>query len=367
MPTATDQDNVLFTTDAKWYDSPLISSYPHPKRGVLNTGIRVGVEVNGSIPYATVAAAKTAMATMATAFFDAGGDKPQTTLNVSYVDLGRTDEYAEYAALFSVGLGDDVTVYYPPLNIDLNMRVITMQWDAVLDQPYAATLGNFAPNIAQTVVANDIDISALKTNVASKLTEGEDYNGVYINHTDGVMTTAEVGGKIITVKHNSTEGISVYADDEYIGGVAVVNGKVAFVGNVLTNDVNGDCYAVIGDAEISSDIYKGIFLYDKRESESDPILRIISKYGYVLVKDVNGTSRIQFGDSSSIDMIIRDRNNVSRFSCSDSLTEITVAGGSAALQADSNSILIMAPGTNNRLGADSTGPFYVKAGVKHYF
>ena len=51
MPKALDENGVVFYTDVKYYNSPIIGSYPHPKIGIFDTGIRVGQEVDGSIPY----------------------------------------------------------------------------------------------------------------------------------------------------------------------------------------------------------------------------------------------------------------------------------------------------------------------------
>jgi len=263
MPTALDVNGAVITTDAKYYDSPLISNYPHPKYGTLDTKIRVGQEVDGSIPYPTESDAKIGMAAMAEAFFTAGGDQPKTTLNASYVDLGKTEEYKEFAALFAVGLGDDVTVYYPPLDIDIKLRMISIEWDSILDEPYNAILGNFAPNIAKTVVSNDIDISALNAAAPTNIKEGESYNGVKADHTKGFWTTMELGGKTVETRQNGDDGFAIYVDDVYKGGVKLINGEVGLIGNILMNDIMGDCYATIGEVVDGITTYKGIIIYLK--------------------------------------------------------------------------------------------------------
>lgn len=314
MPTALDENGVLFTTVTKYYDSDYISNYPHPKYGVLDTGIRVGAEVDGSIPYPDEATALTAMPLLVDAYYDAGADQPQTTLNVSYIDLGKTEEYAAYADLFSVSLGDDVTVYYPPIDIDLKLRVITMQWDAILDQPYAAVIGNKEPNIAQTVVDNDIDISALKTNVEKALLEGETYNAIYINHEDGFVAEAEIGGDTVQVRMNGSDGFAFYVDDVYMGGTKLINGEVGFIGNILTNDPDGVCYATIGSVTLGGSEYSGMFIYHTDYSETDPAIKLVAYHdgtiavssddnGYIMIyptgtlyyRDADATVRLDIG------------------------------------------------------------------------
>ena len=366
MPTALDENGELFTTATKYYDSPLISNYPHPKYGVLDTGIRVGAEVNGSIPYPDDATALTAMEAMAEAYFDAGADRPQTTLNVNYIQLGKTDEYSQYANLFSVNIGDDVTVYYPPIDINLKLRVVIMKWDAILDQPYSATIGDLEPNIADTVVANDIDISALKTNSEKALLESKAYNGVYINHEDGFKTIATIDGKTITTKQNSVDGFAIYEGSNYIGGVKVINDVVALIANLLTNDVNGNCYATIGNTTTLGNVYQGIFIYRKDYSTTDPVAKITTwsdgtialdsdNHGYLSIfpngkliyRDANGKERLVISDNG--DFVIRDDTEDIRMWLHDTDAWIHPSN------------------TNHSLGVDTTGPYYVKNGSKTYF
>jgi phage minor structural protein len=315
MPTALDENGVLFTTATKYYDSDYISNYPHPKYGVLNTGIRVGQEVDGSIPYPDEATVLTAMPLLVDAYFDAGADQPQTTLNVSYVDLGKTEEYAAYADLFSVKRGDDVTVYYPPIDIDLKLRVIIMKWDAMLDQPYEAVIGNKEPNIAQTVVDNDIDISAIKTNVEKALLEGEIYYGVGINHENGFVTNATIGGEDITAKFNASQLGWYDSSDNFIGGMALVNSALAMISNILTNDINGNCYATIGNVTIDSNVYQGIFIYRKDYSTSEPIARIVVySGGEMVVGTKDGGYFTYYADGT---ITYRDVNDEERLSIAD--------------------------------------------------
>lgn len=385
MPTALDENGEIFTTATKYYDSDYIGNYPHPRYGELKTGIRVGQEVNGSIPYPDEATALAAMASMATAYFTAGADQPQTTLNVNYIQLGNTDEYAEYADLFAVNIGDYVTVYYPPIDINLKLRVVIMKWDAVLDQPRSATIGDFEPNIAQTVVDNDIDISALKTNSEKALLESETYNGVYINHEDGFMTTAIIDGKTIVTKQNSVDGFAIYEGDTYIGGVKVINGQVALVSNTLTNDADGNCYATIGDVTIDSNVYQGIFVYRKDYSTSNPVFRIVAysagQFGIVTAsgaaiyvhqdgtlqyRDASGLERFVIGASGDF-MIRNESEDIRMWLKSDGTFYVYDENGGRLVLTNSDAY-IRAPGsTNHAIGADTNGPYYVKNNVKTYF
>lgn len=385
MPTALDENGELFTTSTKYYDSAYISNYPHPRYGVLDTGIRVGAEVNGSVPYPDEATALTAMAAMATAYFTAGADQPQTTLNVNYIELGKTDEYAQYADLFSVNIGDYVTVYYPPIDINLKLRVVIMKWDAVLDQPYGATIGDKEPNIANTVVSNDIDISALKTNSEKALLENETYNGVYINHEDGFKTVAVIDGKTITTKQNSVDGFAIYEGSSYIGGVKVINDVVALIANLLTNDIDGNCYATIGNTTTLGNVYQGIFIYRKDYSTTDPVAKVTTwsdgtialdsdNHGYLSIfpngnliyRDAGGKERLAIASDGTF--MVRDENESERliispngdFRVRDDEYDTRIFLGAA-------DAWIHASDSNHSIGVDTSGPYYVKNGSKTYF
>jgi phage minor structural protein len=233
MPTALDANGAVLLTDAKYYDSPRINNYPHPKIGVLNTGIRVGQEVDGSVPYPDEASAKAAMAAMAQAAFDAGADMPKMTLNVSFVRWKDTEEYKDIAILQDVELGDDVTVAYLPLNVDVRLRVVSITWDCLNDKPIGLVIGDKQPNIAKTIASQDIDLSALKNDINGTLREGEIYNGIRFNHEEGGVVSAVISGKTITLKMNGQTGFAVYDGLDYVGGVKVVDGKVLFIGNAV--------------------------------------------------------------------------------------------------------------------------------------
>ena len=405
LPTALDQNGVVFYTDAKYYNSPLIGTYPHPKIGVLDTGIRVGQEVDGNIPYPTIASAKTAMAAMAQSYFTAGADKPDVSISVTYVDLGETDEYAAYKDIITKAhMGDDVTLEHPELGIDVKLRVVKIDWDAASNRISSIVLGNQLPNYANTAVSRDIDVSVLKRSAPTNLQENGLYNDVRINHEEGFVATATIDGKTISVKQNAQDGFAIYDGSTYIGGVKVISGQVALVSNILTNNVDGDCRATIGDVEIDGDLYKGIFIYNDGYSTSVPVAKLVtyssggmvlqtSDKGSLVFYQDGGLAYFDGGEHTRLlihpdgrftvwnhdgkprlsldangDFKIWDENEKLRLSITDSdgLVVRDPSGVVRAWLSDSDSY-IHAPGsTNHAIGADGSGPYYVKAGIKTY-
>lgn len=406
MPTALDANGAVLLTDAKYYDSPRINNYPHPKIGVLNTGIRVGQEVDGSVPYPDEASAKAAMAAMAQAAFDAGADMPKMTLNVSFVRWKDTEEYKDIAILQDVELGDDVTVAYLPLNVDVKLRVVSITWDCLKNKPLNLVIGDKQPNIAKTIASQDIDLSALKNDINGTLREGEIYNGIRFNHEEGGVVSAVISGKTITLKMNGQTGFAVYDGLDYVGGVKVVDGKVLFIGNavetsatiggktitvkqnptdgfavyegstllggmalvnsvltmiagILTNNINGDCYATIGDTARDGTTYRGISIFLKSYSTSVPILRIhvsqISGVGGVLIATSTGVEL--FMSQNYFDLNI---NGVSRLHLTSSMFQVYDAAENSRIEIQPSSTYINSPSGEMGLGVDDIGPFYVK-------
>jgi phage minor structural protein len=351
MPTALTENAVVFYTDAKYYDSTLIGSYPHPKIGILDTGIRVNQEVDGSIPYASEAAAKVAMAEMAQACFDAGVDTPEVSMSVTYVNLGDTDEYAAYKDIIKqASMGDDVTLEHPELDIDVKLRVVKIEWNAIDDRVSSIVLGSQQPNFANSTVSRDIDLSALKNNAPANLQEGDVYNGVYINHSDGFMTEAIISGKTITTRQNSEDGFALYEGGTFLGGLKVISSQAALISGVLQNVLSSKCYAKIGTVTIDTEEYEGIFVYHTDISSSDPAFMIVANgspsYQVITICDSDGNPRIQFDSSGG--MFLLDASGVSRVEFSSFDTTLWY---------------------NNQMaiGVNSTGPYYVKSGTTHYF
>lgn len=364
IPTALNEDNVVFYTDAKYYNSSLIGNYSHPKIGVLSTGIRVGELVDGSIPYPTVSSAKIAMAAMAAAAFAAGADKPKLTINVSFIKWQDTDEYKAYKDLYTLELGDDITVEYAPLSLTYSLRVISIAWDAVLNKALELTLGDFKPNFVQSVVSTDINLSALKNDVAGALQEGEVYNGCYVNHTDGFVTIGTVNGKTIQVKHNSQEGLSIYIDGVQKGGIMPIGSDVGFVGNILTNALGADCYATIGNITVSGyGTTNGMLIYNKNVSTSVPTLAIIvlDNGGIVIVKP-NNLARIEIGSDGSF--YFTDASGRIRIRANNTDTHLSSPSGGGNLFVNNTSVSFSAAGNSG--GVDSGGLYKNIGGTKTY-
>ena len=118
-------------------DSPHINDYIYPKIHTLT-------EENKSISEVQAEAQK---------LLDEGCDIPSINIKVDFVALEKTVEYQEYAVLEEVFLGDMVTVINTKMGFRKQAKVISYEWDCLLEQYNDVELGDFIPTLAASVTS----------------------------------------------------------------------------------------------------------------------------------------------------------------------------------------------------------------------
>ena len=89
----------------------------------------------------------------AQALLDGGCDIPSINIKVDFVALEKTVEYREYAVLEEVFLGDMVTVINTKMGFRKRAKVISYEWDCLLEQYNDVELGDFIPTLAASVTS----------------------------------------------------------------------------------------------------------------------------------------------------------------------------------------------------------------------
>lgn len=121
-----------------YVDSPYIDAYAYPKIRVL--------EDSGAENQAQLAA-------LAADFYAAGGDLPLINIKVSFQDLAQTAEYAHFVQLEQVFLGDVVTVYNPKMGFSKKAKVISYEYDCLMERYDSIELGDFSPSITTAITS----------------------------------------------------------------------------------------------------------------------------------------------------------------------------------------------------------------------
>lgn len=78
-------------------------------------------------------------------------DKPKVSLSLKYVDLSRTQEYADLKNLDHIELGDDVTVQFAVLGVDVTACVQKIVYDVLLDANESIDVGDVRTNVVDTI------------------------------------------------------------------------------------------------------------------------------------------------------------------------------------------------------------------------
>lgn len=118
-------------------DSPHLGDYIYPKIHTLTEENKTLSEVQEE----------------AQALFDGGCDIPSINIKVDFVALEKTVEYREYAVLEEVFLGDMVTVINTKMGFQKQAKVISYEWDCLLEQYNDVELGDFIPTLASSVTS----------------------------------------------------------------------------------------------------------------------------------------------------------------------------------------------------------------------
>ena len=112
-------------------DSPHLGDYIYPKIYTLEDENKTLSEVQEE----------------AQALLDGGCDIPSINIKVDFVALEKTVEYREYAVLEEVFLGDMVTVINTKMGFRKQAKVISYEWDCLLEQYNEVELGDFIPTL----------------------------------------------------------------------------------------------------------------------------------------------------------------------------------------------------------------------------
>lgn len=133
-----------------YIDSPHVGDYPAIYARRMDYPVQIGKD-----GITTTAAARAKLIELAEADFTAGVDAPAVTLDVDFLHLGDTREYAAYKDLQAVHPYDTVSVEHPAMGISARLRLTKCTWD-VLAGRYAKTVFGEIQAIKPTTYGYDI-------------------------------------------------------------------------------------------------------------------------------------------------------------------------------------------------------------------
>lgn len=269
----------------RYVDSPKINKYPVPHVYELeceNCKVGDSDEGGGKV---TVAIARARMKAQAEKLISDGCDEPEITMEVEFVNLGDTVEYAQFKNLENCFLADYVIVQHPDLDIDITARISEIEWDCMLDRMNSVTIGQVGKTLANTgitswqipsgisgskIASGSLGNAALKSDIISDIhmqAGSINANALQANiisavhmQSDSINTDALQAGSVTANKIAANSIATTHIQSE-----AVTAGKIA-AGAVTADTIEAGAVTagkIAADAIEANNIKNGTITSDK--------------------------------------------------------------------------------------------------------
>lgn len=158
---------------------------------------------------------------------------PRISIDVSFIDLGQTEEYKDLAVLEACDLCDTVTVEFPMYGISVKAEIVRIETDVLLERYNSVEIGDARTSIADTIAKLAVN-SASKREVTVSTQKAADY----INNTVGIFEWIDNGD-------GTNGGFTIYETDESsswlrctAGGIGIsADGGLTYTNAITKNGV----------------------------------------------------------------------------------------------------------------------------------
>ena len=158
---------------------------------------------------------------------------PRISIDVSFIDLGQTEEYKDLAGLEACDLCDTVTVEFPMYGISVKAEIVRIETDVLLERYNSVEIGDARTSIADTIAKLAVN-SASKKEVTVSTQKAADY----INNTVGIFEWIDNGD-------GTNGGFTIYETDESsswlrctAGGIGIsADGGLTYTNAITKNGV----------------------------------------------------------------------------------------------------------------------------------
>lgn len=238
-------------------DSPYLGAYLYPKIHILEDENKTVSELREE----------------AQALLDGGIDIPIVNIKVDFIPLSKTVEYKNYAVLEEVQLGDIVTVIHNKMNFSKRARVISYEWDCLLEQYNEVELGDFMPTLASSVTsgvrsgnlasAAAVGASAVSAALQAHLNDFSNPHHVSVDQTGGGTGTGDMLASIYDPNGRKKDIFAHETDKNNPHGVTPYQIGAASNPNLLDNWYFADPINQRGKTEYTAGNYNGIYTIDR--------------------------------------------------------------------------------------------------------
>ena len=291
----------------KYIDSDLINSYPFPRIAIYKFE-DVKYDPNDEEAYHDINDAYDALREKVQELYDAGIDKPQVNMTIDWLELSKTSQYQQYAALERVHLGD--TIYANILGVEFETRIIKTTYNPLNDTIEKFEIGTIKPSIATSMnnivklvekVNPDSILTQAQQNATSLITQAmggyvyKTNSELYIMDTNDPATAEKVWRWNINGLGYSSTGINgPYGIAMTMDGSIVAD--YITTGTLNTNVIQGYDSLVISVSDATQQVAALSLTVAELNSKIQDVIDITtsaeSEYGYVELFHINSSEPI---------------------------------------------------------------------------
>lgn len=216
---------------------------------------------------------------------------PKVSLNVSFIDLRKTEEYRNIAPLEEVRLCDTVTVKFPALQVNQKAKVIATVYDVLMERYDSISIGETRSNFVNAYAGFTQDTAAAENKIpgqianATQLITGNrgghvviktDTNGkpteILIMDTDNVETAKNVWRWNLGGLGFSDSGYEGPYDKIALTMDGAINADLITVGNMAASVIRGGVLTSLAGG-LAMDLNEGSFILKNDNSNYSMSLR----------------------------------------------------------------------------------------------
>lgn len=143
---------------------------------------------------------------------------PSKNIELSFVDLSKTDEYKLSASAESINLCDEINVYYKPYNVSFQAKVIKTVYDCLKEKYLSLTVGDTKSSLSKTLVTTIEEVQNTKDKLSSvniKVNQQDGSLGILAQQVEGtnnklIHFQIDSSNEEVRVSNQSTERPTSY-------------------------------------------------------------------------------------------------------------------------------------------------------------
>lgn len=176
---------------------------------------------------------------------------PTVNITLSFIDLAQTEDYKDIAPLERVRLCDTVNVYFEPLGITANAKVIKIVYDCLKEKYKSIEIGSVKANFADTVKTLTTEIKTAEAKAAADNAVLSSRLTVEAERISAEVTRAEAAEQVLSANITQTADKIAAEVTRATGAETALSSRIEQTAEKIITEVNR---ATDAEEELSSRI-----------------------------------------------------------------------------------------------------------------